>query len=137
MKRPTTICARCDEVEMIIMPMLMMTPPVNILFRRPSLSERTAANGEPTIAPLQSTATSVYRLSQVRRTHTNAAERDRDVHDIERENDSSAGSDTLNTEGCLEVRHGNDGRHEGAIISVGASTIVSQWEFRDSACVVA
>lgn len=50
-KRPTTNWAILLEVEMMIMPVIMTAPPTNMPFLRPYLSERTAANGAPTMAP--------------------------------------------------------------------------------------
>ena len=53
MKRPTTNWATCEEDEMITTPRMTTTAPANMAFRRPNLSVSTAANGAPTIDPLQ------------------------------------------------------------------------------------
>lgn len=51
--RPTTNCGTPVAVAAMIIPIMITKPPANIPRRRPNRSDKIAANGAPTIAPLR------------------------------------------------------------------------------------
>ena len=93
---------------MITTPTMTTAPPANIAFLRPNLSVRMAANGAPTMLPLQ-------RLMSANLPRARGRVR---LHGIQGEDHGDLGSCLSGLKLVLEVVHGDDASHEGSWMSV-------------------
>lgn len=95
-------------------PRMMTIAPMNMARRRPSLSERIAANGAATMEPLMMSDLSTCALI----CH---------LHRIERVHDGNLGSNRFSVERVFEVVHGYDSRHEGSYNVRSSYACRSNW----------